>query len=225
MFVGHYGPAFATHFVRRPPSLGAAFLAVQLVDVAWAGLILAGVEHGRVEPGFLALSDLRLDHMPYTHSLPGALAFAAAGALIYRLLDRRGGWVAAGLIGACVFSHWVLDALVHAPDLELWIGGPKIGLGWWDDPVLAIGSEALVLLGGLFVYLAATTPLNATGRIAPWALMGVFAALYAVDKLGPPPANLEAMAPQALIAYVAIAGLGFLLDRTRASKARLQVQR
>lgn len=223
MFVGHYGPAFAVKAARRPPSLGAAFLAVQLVDVAWAGFILTGIESGRVDPGFLAMSDLRLDHMPYTHSLPGALAFALAGALIYRLFDRRGGWPAALLIGACVFSHWLLDLLMHAPDLELWIGGPKVGFAWWDNTALAIGAEAAVLFGGFFMYLAATTPLSAAGRIAPWALIAAFAGLYAFDKLGPPPPSLEAMAPQALAAYLVIAGLGFLLDRTRTSKARLQV--
>jgi hypothetical protein len=170
------------------------------------------------------MSSLRLDHMPYTHSLPGALAFAVAGALVYRLFDRRGGWPAALLIGACVFSHWVLDFLVHAPDLELWIGGPKVGLGWWDNPALAIASEFIVLFGGFFLYLGATTPLSPAGRIAPWALMAALVGLYAFDKLGPPPATLQEMAPQALAAYLVVAGLGFLIDRTRASKARLQVQ-
>ncbi len=224
MFVGHYGPAFAVKAWKRPPSLGAAFLAVQLVDVAWAAFILTGIERGRIEPGFLAMSDLRLEHMPYTHSLPGALAFAAAGALVYRLLDRRGGWPAALLIGACVFSHWALDLLVHAPDLELWIGGPKVGLGWWDNPVLAIASEAVVLFGGFFVYLGATTPLGPEGRIAPWALIAAFVGLYAFDKLGPTPADVIGFAPQALAAYLAITALGFLLDRTRAPKARLQAR-
>jgi hypothetical protein len=218
MFVGHYGPAFAVKAARRPPSLGAAFLAVQLVDIAWAGLILTGVESGRVDPGYLALSDLRLDHMPWTHSLPAALAWSVAGALLYRALDRRGGWGAALLIGACVFSHWMLDFLVHAPDLLLWPGGPKVGLGWWDVPALALASEAGVLLGGFFLYLAATKPLNLAGRIAPWALLALLGALYAVDKLGPPPPDLQAMAPQALAAYLVIGALGFALDRARAPK-------
>lgn len=224
MFVGHYGPAFAVKAWRRPPSLGAAFLAVQLVDVAWAGLVLAGVEGGRVVPGFMALSDLDLAHMPWTHSLLAALVWSLAGAVLYRVLDRRGGWPAALLIGFCVFSHWALDLLVHAPDLALWPGGPKVGLAWWDEPALAIGSEAVVLGGGFLVYLAATKPLGVAGRVGPWALLAAFVALYAFDKLGPPPVDLKAMAPQALAAYAGVAALGFLLDRTRAPKARLQAQ-
>ena len=225
MFVGHYGPAFAVKAAKRPPSLGAAFLAVQLVDVAWAAFILTGIEHARIQPGFMALSSLRLDDMPYTHSLPGAIAWSIAGMLVYRLLDRRGGWGAAALIGLCVFSHWVLDFLVHAPDLQLgFMNGPKVGLGWWDVPALGIGAEAIVLFGGFFVYLGATTPLSAAGRVAPWLLMAAFVGLYAFDKLGPAPADMAAFAPQALAAYLVITGLGFLLDRTRALKARLQVQ-
>ena len=225
MFVGHYGPAFAIKAARRPPSLGAAFVAVQLVDIAWAIFILTGVERAHLQPGFLALSSLRLDYMPYTHSLPGALAWSLAGMLLYRLLDRRGGWGAALLIGLCVFSHWVLDFLVHAPDLQLgFMSGPKVGLGWWGNPALGIGAEALALFAGFFMYLGATKPLGVAGRVAPWLLMALFVGLYAFDKLGPGPTDIAAFAPRALAAYGVIAGLGFLLDRTRAHKARLQVK-
>jgi len=224
MFVGHYGPAFAAKAARRPPSLGAAFLAVQLVDIAWAGFILTGVEHARIVPGFLALSSLDLYDMPWTHSLPGAAAWSIAGALLYRVLDRRGGWSAAGLIGLCVFSHWVLDFLVHAPDLQIGIAAaPKVGLGWWGAPALGVTAEALVMFGGFFVYLSATKPLGMAGRIGPWVLIALFIGLYAFDKLGPTPPDIQAAAVMALGAYLVIAALGFLLDRTRAPKVRLQV--
>lgn len=223
MFVGHYGPAFAAKAARRPPSLGAAFLAVQLVDVAWAVLVMIGVEYGRIEPGFLALSSLRLDHMPWTHSLPAALLWSLAGAVVYRAFDPRGGWGAAAIIAACVFSHWLLDFLVHAPDLPLTFDGQKVGLGWWGSPVLGIASEAVVLFGGFVIYLTATKARGLTGRIAPWALLAVFVGLYAFDKLGPAPPDLKAAAPMALAAYIVIVALGFLLDRTRAPKSALQV--
>jgi len=225
MFVGHYGPAFAAKIGKRPPSLGAAFLAVQAVDIGWAVLVMMGVEYGRIEPGFMRLSALRLDHMPWTHSLPAAFIWSFAGMLIYRVFDPRGGWKAAALIGACVFSHWITDWLVHAPDLPLTFDGEKVGLGWWDSLPLGIGAEALVLFGGFAIYLGATKPLAAVGRIAPWALIALFVALYAYDKLGPKEAadTLKGAAPIALAAYLVIAALGFLLDRTRAPKSALQV--
>lgn len=225
MFVGHYGPAFAVKAAKRPPSLGAAFLAVQAVDIGWSALVYAGVEYGQVKPHLLALSSLSLDYMPWTHSLPAALLWSLAGMVLYRLFDRRAGWGAAALIGACVFSHWVLDFLVHQPDLELWIGGPKVGLGWWDSVPLGVGAEALVLFGGFLLYMNATTPIGGAGKWAPWALLAALVGLYAFDKLGPVEAadNLKGFAPQALAAYVVIAALGFLIDRTRAPKSRLMV--
>jgi hypothetical protein len=185
-------------------------------------LVMIGVEYGRIEPGFLALSALRLDHMPWTHSLVAAVAWSFTGALVYRVFDPRGGWIAAALIGACVFSHWLLDFLVHAPDLPLTFDRAKVGLGWWGDPALGIAAEAIALLAGFALYLFATKPLGLAGRIAPWTLIALFAALYAIDKLGPPPADLKAMAPTALAAYLLVAGIGFLMDRTRVAKHRLQ---
>lgn len=223
MFVGHYGPAFAVKAAKRPPSLGAAFLAVQLVDVAWAVFVMIGIEHGRIEPGFMALSALRLDYMPWTHSLPAAIVWSLASIGVYRVFDPRGGWGAAALIGACVFSHWVLDYLVHAPDLPLTFDDVKVGLGWWDVPALGMGAEAIVLFGGFFLYLGATKARGLAGRLAPWALLALFVGLYAFDKLGPAPPTLKSFAPTALAAYAAITVLGFLLDRTRAPKSALQV--
>jgi hypothetical protein len=220
MFVGHYGPAFAAKALPHAPSLGAAFVAVQLVDYAWAGLVLAGIEHGRVEAGFLALSDLRLDYMPFTHSLPAALLWSFLGALVYRAIDRRGGWAAAALIGACVFSHWLMDLLVHAPDLALWGDDHKVGLGWWDQPVLGVSAELGVLAGGFFFYLSATRAKNAAGAIFPFVLIALLIALQIAnwtDALGTPE-SLQAMAPQALGAYTLIAALGFALDATRTRK-------
>ncbi len=222
MFVGHYGPAFAVQAAKRPPSLGAAFLAVQLVDVAWAIFVMTGIEYGRIEPGFMALSALRLDYMPWTHSLPGALAWSLAGMMVYRIFDPRGGWSAAALIGLCVFSHWILDFLVHAPDLPLTFNGMKVGLGWWDIPALGIGAEAIVLFGGFLAYLGATRARGIAGRVAPWALIALFAGLYAFDKLGPAPADMKAAAPMALAAYLVIVALGFLLDRTRQPKGAVE---
>ena len=58
---------------------------------------------------------------------------------------------AAIAIGAVVFSHWLLDLIVHRPDLELYPDGPKLGLGLWNMPVpeqaleiglLAVAGEA-----------------------------------------------------------------------------------
>jgi hypothetical protein len=215
VFTGHYGPALASKAMARPPSLGAAFVAVQFMDFVWSALILAGVEHGRVVPHIMAMSSLELFDMPYTHSLPGALGLSVLGALIYRLLDRKAGWPAAAVIGALVFSHWILDFLVHAPDLLLWPDGPKVGLGWWNSPVLTLVSELGVILVGFAIYLWRTRARGLAGTIAPWLLLAAMLGALAFDKLGPPPANIDGMAINALVAYTVFAALGFWLDAVR----------
>ena len=215
MFAGHYAPAFAAGALKRAPSLGAGFIAVQLMDFAWGGFILAGVEHARIVPGFLAASDLDLYDMPWTHSLPGALGWALAGALIYRVLDRAAGWGAALVIGALVFSHWILDFLVHAPDLLLYPGGPRVGLGWWDNPPLAFGAELGLFAIGFGLYLRFTTPRGLIGRILPWLTAALMLAVLAIEKLGPPQPSIQQAAIGALVAYSLFAALGFWLDRVR----------
>jgi hypothetical protein len=136
MFVGHYGPSFLAKRVAPSIPLWTLFLAVQLLDVLWAFFIFVGVERVRIVPGFTRTNALDLYYMPYTHSLPGALAWAAAAAIVYRLItgSARGG----GVVGAAVFSHWPLDFLVHRPDLPLYDNVSKVGLGLWDYPGITL---------------------------------------------------------------------------------------
>lgn len=219
MFIGHYGPAFAAAAAPRPPALGPALIAVQLVDYAWATFILLGIERARLVEGITALSPLDLHFMPYTHSLPAALAWSLAAALVYAALDRKAGLSAAGLIGACVFSHWILDFLVHRPDLPLWGDSHKVGLGLWNYPTAGIALELLVLAFGMALYIRATAPRNLWGRIAPWALGGVLGLMAAFNWLGPPPADVRQVAVMALVAYTVVAALGFATDRGRLTRA------
>src|SRR5258705_11302369 len=124
------------------------FLAVQLLDVVWAPLVLLGVEKMRIVPGFTATNPLDLYYMPYTHSLVAALLWSAGAATAYRLVGRPSGFRASLLVGGAVLSHWVLDFVVHRPDLPLYDNSAKVGLGLWNRPVLAFGLEPALLLGG-----------------------------------------------------------------------------
>jgi len=218
MFVGHYGPGFAAAGARRGPSLGAACIAVQLVDYAWAAFILTGVEHARVTPGFTALSPLDLYDMPFTHSLVAALAWSALGGLVYALIDRRNAR-AAVWIGLCVFSHWILDWVVHQPDLLLW-GNLKVGLGLWSNAAAGVAAELGVLGLGFVAYVMGSRPKGRAGAIVPWAVLAVLLALAGYNWLGPVAADSHAVAVSCLMAYTLIAALGFALDATRAPLAR-----
>jgi membrane-bound metal-dependent hydrolase YbcI (DUF457 family) len=137
MFVGHYGVSFAAKRSAASVPLWVLFIAVQLLDVAWAPLVLVGVEKVRIVPGITASNPLDLYYIPYTHSLVAALLWSAGALVIYRL-TMPGARTAAGLaVAGAVFSHWVLDFIVHRPDLPLYDNADKVGLGLWNLPALA----------------------------------------------------------------------------------------
>jgi len=48
-----------------------------------------------------------------------------------------------------VFSHWVLDLVVHRPDLPLYHNARKVGLRLWNYPLIAFALEAALLVGGI----------------------------------------------------------------------------
>jgi membrane-bound metal-dependent hydrolase YbcI (DUF457 family) len=93
-----------------------------LLDFLWAPFVLLGIEKVRIVPGITATSPLDLYYMPYTHSLIGALVWSTAAFFVYKLFaGQRASNAAALIVGLAVFSHWVLDLIVHrarSPDLR-----------------------------------------------------------------------------------------------------------
>src|SRR6266566_6051884 len=126
MFVGHYGPSFAAKALKQSIPLWILFIAVQWVDVMWSVLVLLGIEKVRIVPGFTATNPLDLYYMPYTHGMVAALGWSVVAAIAYRLLARGASRRAATIVGIAVFSHWVLDFLVHRPDLPLYDNTAKV---------------------------------------------------------------------------------------------------
>jgi len=149
MFIGHWAPALAAAALSpKAPRLGVLFIAAQLVDWAFFGLVLLGAEQMRFTPGISVMSPLDLYHMPYTHSLLGSAVFAAAFGGLLWLLTKR---CSTALIGATVvLSHWFLDLLVHVPDLTLAGSPPKLGLGLWNYPAIEIPLELGITFGALW---------------------------------------------------------------------------
>lgn len=215
MFVGHYGPSFAIKALRPAIPLWVLFIAVQLVDVAWAVLVLLGVEKVRIVPGITASNPLDLYYMPYTHSLIAAILWSIAAGLLLRPRLGTGARAAGVWIGAAVFSHWVLDFLVHRPDLPLYDDAMKVGLGLWNYPAAALSLEAVLLFGGMMFYSRATKPINAFGRLGPPIFGIVMLAIQGYVFFGPPPASPAAAAVTALASYVVFAVIAQWLARQR----------
>jgi hypothetical protein len=212
MFVGHYGVSFAAK--RWDPSLPLwlLFIAVQFLDVLWAPLILLGVEKVRIVPGITRSNPLDLYYMPFTHSLVAAVLWSVAVAGLFKAFVPRSRAGSAAILGAAVFSHWVLDLLVHLPDLPLYDDTAKVGLGLWNLPALAFLLEGAVLFGGILLCIrtGAVRPVPVT--IFGCVMLGIQAYLF----FGPPPVSPHAAAATALAAYVVFAGVIYAIGRAPA---------
>jgi len=209
VFVGHYSVSFAARARGFAIPLWVLFIAVQLLDVVWAPLVLLGVEKVRIVPGITASNPLDLYYMPYTHSLVAAFLWSVAAFVAYRLAVPNAGRTAPFVIGVAVFSHWVLDLIVHRPDLPIYDDAAKVGLGLWNYPVAAFGVESLLLFGGMWLYLA-----RYRMRVISIVLFGlIMLAIQAYVFFGPPPASDNAAALTALAAYAIFAAVIRLLER------------
>jgi hypothetical protein len=204
MFVGHYAAAFvAKRFEPRLP-LWALLLAVQLVDVIWGVFILLGIERATLDfslPG----SPLVLSYMPYTHSLPATLGWAALAGLGAMAVwsGGRARLLLGMILAAAVASHWLLDLLVHRHDLALWGDAHKVGLGLWNRPWLSN-----VLEVGL---LAASVAVLACSRAWPrqrrrhLTLLGLaLVLLQSSSQFGAGPQSLTALVLSALSVYLLV---------------------
>jgi hypothetical protein len=219
LFVGHYGPSLAAKAAKNSIPLWVLFIAVQLLDVFWSIFVLLGIEKVRIVPGITATNPLDLYYMPYTHSLVGALLWSIAAGIAYYVFRKGAGWPASGLVGAAVFSHWVLDWLVHRPDLPLYDNSFKVGLGLWNYPAFALVLEIAVLFSGMYLYMKTTKAVTRGGRFGIVIFGFAMLAVQAFVFFGPPPASDKAAAVTALVAYFAFAGIAHWLDGKRSPRA------
>lgn len=193
MFIGHFGIGFGARAAAPRASLGTLFLAAQFLDLLWAALLLAGIERVRIEPGATVVSPLVAEHMPFSHSLLAVLGWALLLALAYRFLrrDDRGALV----VGLAVLSHWLLDALVHRPDLPLWPGSAVLaGLTLWDSLPATLAVELSLFVLGVRLYLGTTRPRDGIGTWGLGGLIVLLVVIYAGNLFGPPPPDAMAIA-------------------------------
>lgn len=217
MFLGHFGVAFAAKRWVPRASLATLFVAAQFLDLLWPLLVFAGIERLRIAPGITTVNPLDFVHYPWSHSLLMALLWGGLFGGVYWLWRRR---ARESLVaGALVPSHWLLDLIVHRPDLPLAPGLPHlVGFTAWNSFALSIALELVALGVGVWLYLRATGP----GGYRPvWliALVGLLVAIYAGSLFGPAPPNPETVAGSALAMWLFV-GLAALADRPRTGLSR-----
>jgi len=202
MFIGHFGVALAAKRLAPRTSLGLLVFAAEFLDLLWPIFLLLGFEHVRVVPGITKVQPFDFYDYPFSHSLTMVLRWSLAVGLLYYIVRRsaRGAW----LLGALVTSHWVLDFVSHRPDLPLWPGGPKVGLGLWNSWPGSIGVESLLFLAGVWLYLRAT---DAPGRKIPWSfwsLLGLLVVVWVAALLAPPPPDVSQLAMGGLLLWITV---------------------
>jgi hypothetical protein len=156
------GPAhFAIGLAAKPAvpkaPLWILLIASEVLDLLCFGFVAADIEH-------LGISSTSIDQgvkvivpglVPWSHGLLMSVVWSIIAAVMAYIILREGR--ASGMVGLVVFSHWLLDFIVHPADLPiLLIGSPSVGLGLWTTgPGLILSGvlEITLLAGGTAIYI------------------------------------------------------------------------
>jgi hypothetical protein len=210
MFAGHIGAALGIGRAERRVNIGVLIFAALLIDFALWLFVLLGWE-SVVIPADYASTRQPVFDFPYSHSLLAVLAWsAAAGAAVYlwypRLKEAK--LRAAAFVALAVFSHWILDDLVHVAGLPLaGTGSPKIGLGLWRNMPIGLAVEGLILVTGLGLFLG-RSGLSLAGKL--WlTVLALVTLVFTVAGMtvAPPPPSVTAMAASSVVMVIVVSGL------------------
>jgi hypothetical protein len=164
---GHFGLAAGVKARERFVPLWALMLATAWLDVLFIPTYALGIEDVEDAPGTDGGYGDVIIHADWTHSLIGAAVISVVtGWLVTRWWGGRGGIV----IVAVVFSHWILDLIVHRDDLAIFPGNAgdiRVGFGLWEHHAASIVVEAAILLVGAFLYWRAASEVERSAETAP----------------------------------------------------------
>jgi hypothetical protein len=165
------------------------------------------VEHVTIPVDYAAHHYLRFT-FPYSHGLLASVLWSVLGGGLAWLVTSQFGrtrWRAALLIGAAVYSHWLLDALVHIPELPL--TGPhsaKVGLALWEHMPLALTLEMVITAVGLGLYVwgSLRNPRHTTGVIV--LTVALMVATIGGMTVAPAPTDIHQLAVVSLMSNLVI---------------------
>jgi hypothetical protein len=215
MFVGHIGAGLALKRAEPRLNLGLLVAAALFADLLLWTLVLAGME-AVLAPPYSAIPRYFSFAFPYSHSLVASVGWSIlAGAALWWLVPagtpRR--LRLAVVIALAVFSHFVLDFLVHVSDLPLLSdSSSKLGLGLWAHMPVALMVELAFASVGLMLYLRGAH--LAHGRV--WLAIGIVALTGVLTVTGPyipgPPPPPTTLAASSLVTLLIVVCLAFFLE-------------
>jgi hypothetical protein len=217
MFIGHFALGFAAKRAAPQMSLATLFGAAQLADILWPVLVATGVEHVRIDSGNTAFTPLDFVSYPYSHSLAMLVLWAAVLGLGYRYVSGRSGR-AMGVLAVLVLSHWILDWISHRPDMPLYPGGPRFGLGLWNSIPATIVVELAMLTIGLWFYLRSTCARDAIGRWSLNLMVVVLLLVYLLNTAGRPPSSVTAIWVAGVVGTPLLLAWSWWTDRHRQAR-------
>jgi hypothetical protein len=228
MFIGHFALGFAAKRAAPRVSLAVLGAATQIADLLWPFFLAAGVEQVRIDPGNTAVTPLDFVSYPYSHSLLLLVIWGILfAALVVRLkpdatydaAPRQ--YVASAfrrtfvLIALLVISHWFLDWITHRPDMPLYPGGARFGLGLWNSVGATVAVETAMYAAGLWIYVRSTRARDGIGRWG-FRVLAIFLPLvYVGNILGPPPPSVSALWMSAAAGGVILVAWMWWVDRHR----------
>jgi hypothetical protein len=215
MLVGHVATGLAVKVYEPRLNLGVLLIAALFSDLLLWALVLFGLESVAAPQSIEPLRFFTF-FFPYSHGLPASIFWSLLAATLGWLLApahlaRR--LKLAWALALAVFSHFVLDLLVHVPDLPV-IGqaSPKLGLGLWRHMPVAVLLEVLLAVFGLVIYLRAI-PLSRARAFIVGAIVVVTAVLTAAGPYiaGPPPGT-AVLAVSSLATLLLVVLVGFFIE-------------
>jgi hypothetical protein len=212
VFLGHLAVGFAVKGATPRVNLATLFAAAEFPDLLWPVLVAAGVERVEIAPGITAFTPLDFVSYPWSHSLLLGVIWGLLFAVVHFLRSRNG--VAAGVLGMLVVSHWLLDYVSHRPDMPLYPGGTRYGLGLWNSVPATMAVEALLFVVGAWLYAQATRPRDGRGQFAFASLIGVLILAYVANILAAPP-SVTAIWSGALVSSLLLLAWAAWADRNR----------
>jgi membrane-bound metal-dependent hydrolase YbcI (DUF457 family) len=153
---GHFAIALAAKPAAPKMPIWVLLVASEVLDILTFGFKALGMEDFGVNTTSLerGLKVIVPGTIPWSHGLFMSIVWSVVATAIAYLFyrDRR----TSSMIGLVVFSHWVLDFIVHPGELPLLFNGsPTVGLGLWTSgPGLILSGvlEFLLLAGGMTIY-------------------------------------------------------------------------
>lgn len=217
MFLGHFGVGFGAKRLAPRASLGSLFAACQLADLLWPTLVLVGIERFEIRPGITTVTPLDFIRYPYSHSLVALSAWGLLFGTLYAVINRSRVSTAITL-AVVVVSHWILDVVVHRPDMPVTVSGPtRLGFGLWNSVTGTIVVELSMFAAGVVLYARQTRPRDRIGSVAFGALIIFFLVVFFLNIFGPPPTSVAAVAWSAEAMWLIVI-CGYWVDRHRMAR-------